>query len=346
MPTKKKEYEDAIFETPHPSQSSLIGHKNILHKLLNILCANKSHHAIIINGKKGIGKATLVYTALKMCLQEYDQKLNQNKDSIAMMLSRTHPDILILEDLPTQKKDKKDISIDQIRAMIEFAQLTPSYLNKKYIIIDPIDSLNNSSANALLKILEEPPATVQFIMTCNKLKSTIQTVISRCIVLHCKPNTYQNCITILNSLNIKKDVNDIELIMQISGYNVATAIEIIRSDAVRFYKALLLDISNQYNTCEKLLLSIAKNTYYPHILQHFTQRILTNISKMSANVINEEHLAIFEIEFFEKYLNTKYPTPLEMEEKINKCINIFSDSEIFKLSNAHLTQTILHIIRK
>ena len=340
--TNKEKEREKVLDIPHPSASTLIGHHETYEKLTNILQSPKPHHAIIIAGPKGIGKTTLIYNVLKNHLQNYDLKINQQIDSIAMLDSNTHPDLLRIEAANNKKGSMEEITIDQIRNLIDFTSLTPSYLDKKYIIIDSIDQLNKSSTNAILKILEEPTSNVQFLMTCHNTKAIIQTVISRCIVLRCNETSHEDFIKILNRIGITENIEEIA---KISQNNTSNAIDIYRANGLEFYRAILSDINSKYNTSDSFLKGM-KNINSIEMIQYLFERIIISITILASGFIKEETMLDFEMESFKEYIDTKYPTVVKMSKKMDQCMDLIKQAKIFNISNQHLIQSLLHIIRQ
>src|SRR3989338_1395027 len=116
----------------------LIGFENIKSKLQDSYQQNRLHHAIMLCGKNGIGKASF---AKEFALEILQAGKNTH-----------HPDLLLIE----REEDKKEISVAKIREIAKFFNQTSAISKNKFIIINSADELNRSSANALLKILEEP----------------------------------------------------------------------------------------------------------------------------------------------------------------------------------------------
>src|SRR5690606_17419303 len=106
------------------------------------------------------------------------------------------PDVIVLEPLPAtaddeKKRDegkpyqrKRNISIEQIRAMQQRLTTRPTLGARRVIVIDPADDLEKSAANALLKSLEEPPQGSYFLLVAHRLGRLLPTIRSRCRLLH------------------------------------------------------------------------------------------------------------------------------------------------------------------
>lgn len=106
-----------------------------------------------------------------------------------------HPDVIVLEPLPATADDekkreegkpyqtKRNIAVEQIRAMQQRLTTRPTLGSRRAVIIDPADDLEKAAANALLKSLEEPPAGTFFLLVAHRLGRLLPTIRSRCRML-------------------------------------------------------------------------------------------------------------------------------------------------------------------
>ena len=165
--------------------NKLIGHKKTFEEFIILYENNNLPNKILLNGKKGIGKSLFV--------NEFLKRIYNEKNSTNLILSNSHPNIFRVK----KNSDKKNIEISQVRELIKFQNGT-SFNNKtKIIIIDDLEFLNISTANALLKSLEEPNGNVIFFLINNNDFKILETIKSRCIEY--KLNLSQKeIITILN----------------------------------------------------------------------------------------------------------------------------------------------------
>ena len=151
------------------SVNNLIGHKVYLNNLEYLYKENKLPNKILLSGYKGIGKALLVKNFL--------YKVFDDNNSHVLINNNSHPNILNIK----KKDDKKIIEIDQIREIIKFTNQSSFNNKSKFIIIDDVEYLNQSSSNALLKSLEEPNFNVNFFLVYNSNLKILDTIKSRCI---------------------------------------------------------------------------------------------------------------------------------------------------------------------
>ena len=167
------------------NQTQLIGHDDLLLTLKNLFDNNKLPNKILFSGQKGIGKCTLSYHLSNYILSKkedfsYDlQKfeINKNNKSYILVNNNSHPNFYLIN----LKDDKKNIEVSQIRDMISFTNKSSFDNEHKIIVIDNLENLNSSSANALLKVIEEPNNKILFFLIHDNQKKMYNTLKSRCI---------------------------------------------------------------------------------------------------------------------------------------------------------------------
>lgn len=144
------------------------------------------HHAWLLTGPEGVGKATFAYRAARRLLGAAPDPSRgvlgaRPDDPVSRLISaQAHPDLLVLERLVEGGKLKKSISVDQARDLPEFFSKSPSQAQARVAIIDAADDLNVNAANALLKILEEPPEHGVLLMVTHAPGRLLATIRSRC----------------------------------------------------------------------------------------------------------------------------------------------------------------------
>ena len=134
--------------------------------------------AYIISGPQGSGKHKLALRmASSMVCSGSGKKPCMKCPDCRKAQEGIHPDIITV----TCAADKKEILVDQIREIVSSAAVMPNDAAKKVYIIDGADKMNIRAQNALLKILEEPPTFVSFILIAENSGGIIETIHSRCI---------------------------------------------------------------------------------------------------------------------------------------------------------------------
>jgi DNA polymerase-3 subunit delta' len=144
------------------------------------------HHAWLLCGPEGSGKATFAWRAARRLLGAAPDPARgllgtRPDDPVARLVTaRSHPDLLVLERAVEGGKTKKSISVDQARDLPEFFSKSPSQARYRVAIIDAADDLNVNAANALLKVLEEPPERGVLFLVSHAPGRLLATIRSRC----------------------------------------------------------------------------------------------------------------------------------------------------------------------
>jgi DNA polymerase-3 subunit delta' len=154
----------------------------------------KLHHAWLVAGPRGIGKASFAHAAARRVLAEaagpaVDLPGIETPDEhpiVKLVEAGSHPDMRWLERLTSEKTGNlvRNISVDQVRDLGEFLSLTAALSPWRVVVIDSVDDLEMSAANALLKMLEEPPPNTLFFLVSHAPGRLLPTIRSRCRMLH------------------------------------------------------------------------------------------------------------------------------------------------------------------
>ena len=179
----------------------LIGFEKEYDDLLKRYKSNNLPNSILIHGLSGIGKRTFLNKLVKNILN-IEFKDNNLDHHLNLFKNNTHPNIKIIEKEIDSKtgKIKSNITIEQIRRLKTFLNSTTTIQNSsKIVIVDSADYLNISSANSMLKILEEPKENTYIFLISNQISLLLPTIRSRCLKI--KFNTHN----LTNFTNIIKD---------------------------------------------------------------------------------------------------------------------------------------------
>jgi DNA polymerase III subunit delta' len=168
----------------------ILGQDRAVEQFASAWASRKLHHAWLLAGPKGVGKASFAHSAARRVLAEaagppidLDGIATPAEHSIVKLIEAgSHPDMRRLERLVNDKTDKlaRNISVDQVRELGEFMALTPALSAWRVVVIDTLDALESSAANALLKMLEEPPANTLFFLVSHAPGRLLPTIRSRC----------------------------------------------------------------------------------------------------------------------------------------------------------------------
>ncbi len=180
--------------TPPPRENPwLTGHDQAEHTLLEALRGGRLPHAWLITGPEGVGRATLAYRFARRLLAGGAGTLEMapTHPVFRRVAAGTHADLLTIEREWDDKKKrlKKNIAADAVREIPGFLHLTPAEGGWRVVIVDGAEDMNAHSANALLKVLEEPPARAVLMLISATPGRLLPTLRSRCRTLSLSPLT-------------------------------------------------------------------------------------------------------------------------------------------------------------
>ena len=168
----------------------IVGQDRAVDQFAEAWAMRRLHHAWLLAGPKGVGKATFAEAAARRVLADAAGpptdlpgiETNDDHPIVKLVNAGSHPDMRWLERLTDEKTEKtaRNISVDQIRELGQFMGMTAALSAWRVAVIDSVDDLETSGANALLKILEEPPANTIFFLVSHAPGRLLPTIRSRC----------------------------------------------------------------------------------------------------------------------------------------------------------------------
>ena len=279
-------------------QLKLFGYKENFNHLANLFNKSNLPSKIILSGPEGIGKSTFAYHFINYALSmdesdAYDIDKNEifsTNKSFNLLNNKTHPNFFSVDLIEA----KKNIEISQIRSMIEYTNKS-SFNNKpRFILINNIEFLNINSANALLKVLEEPNKGVFFILIHNNSKKIKDTITSRCI--NFKLNLSFNEMNKISSSLINSDVYSEFNKDFINNYNTPG----FYLKLLDFAKTNNIDIKKV--TLKEFLLFIIDNNLFkknPYVKKNFSIFVQLYFLQLIKQVNNCDYL----IDLYSKFIN-------------------------------------------
>jgi DNA polymerase-3 subunit delta' len=184
----------AELDVAHPREVfELQGHEAAEAAFEDARARGRLHHAWLLTGPEGVGKATFAYRAARRLLgapaaSSYGLLGADPAHPVSrQVMGRAHPDLLVLERVGEDGKPRKSIPVDEARRLSEFFSKSPAAAPHRVAIIDAADDLNVNAANALLKTLEEPPPKGVLLMVTHSPGRLLPTIRSRCRRLAFQP---------------------------------------------------------------------------------------------------------------------------------------------------------------
>jgi len=167
----------------------IVGQNRAVELFASAWASRKLHHAWLLAGPRGVGKATFARAAARRVLAEaagppFDLPGVETPDEhpmVRLVEASSHPDMRWLERVLNDKGNlNRNIKVEQIRELGEFMSMTAALSPWRVAVIDTVDELESSGANALLKMLEEPPPNTLFFLVSHAPGRLLPTIRSRC----------------------------------------------------------------------------------------------------------------------------------------------------------------------
>jgi DNA polymerase-3 subunit delta' len=169
-----------------------VGHQGAVASLYHAASSGRLHHAWLIGGQVGIGKATLAYRFARWLLAggtSADLAVPVSHPAFKRVAANTHADLLSIERRfdDKRKKMQSEIVIDTVLEVGKFLRLTAGEGGWRVVVVDGAEEMNRNAANALLKLLEEPPKRAILLLVSHAPGRLLPTIRSRCRTLNLAP---------------------------------------------------------------------------------------------------------------------------------------------------------------
>ncbi len=254
--------EESLELNPRHSEL-LLGHEAAERMFLEAFNSDRLHHAWLISGPKGVGKATLAWKIAKFLLTQTDKDDGPGlfgddlpNEASSLNISPDHPDLhrivsgghgglVIAERTENEKTGKlrNDIVIDDIRKLISFYSQTSAEGGWRVAIVDAADEMNVNAANALLKILEEPPEKSIILLLAHAPGKLLPTIKSRCRALSLSTLTEDSVKAVLAGKFPELSIEDLTALTRLSEGAPGRAIELANNDGVGLYRKVSTHLS-------------------------------------------------------------------------------------------------------
>ncbi|MGV8950453.1 MAG: DNA polymerase III subunit delta' [Cypionkella sp.] len=246
---------DRIEGAPHPRHTArLIGQEAAESAFLEAFTGKHLHHGWLITGPRGIGKATLAWKIARFLLATPEDDggmfaapspetldIPEANPVAHRVAALTESRLFLLRRAWDHEKKKLQsiISVDEVRKMKSFFALSAADGGRRVAIIDSIDEMNPAAANALLKLLEEPPARVTILMISHQPAKLLPTIRSRCRELRLGPLSAENLSDALTQAGGEVAPNESIPLAELAGGSVGEAFRMTNLEGLRLYDSLI-----------------------------------------------------------------------------------------------------------
>jgi DNA polymerase-3 subunit delta' len=248
---------DALSGVKLPRETTiLIGHAAAEQALLEAYRSGRMHHAWILVGERGTGKATLAHRLARFVFahpdpasaevaQARDLSVASDQPAARRVAIGVHANLLHLQ-RDWNERDKRyrtELSVESVRRITPFLGTTAGEGGWRIVIVDAADDMNRSAANAILKNLEEPPRRTIFLLLARSRGALLPTIQSRCRTLDLAPLSSEEMSAVMRQVAPEiADEQEEGLAAALAGGSVRRLIELWRNDGVQLYRLMLAAI--------------------------------------------------------------------------------------------------------
>ena len=253
----------------------LVGHENAERELRRLVEAGRLPHAILLSGPRGIGKATLAFRLARFLLAGPSSgeglEVEPESSVFRRVVSGGHADLLTVERAydPRRRRLRSDIIVEDTRAIAGFFRLTAAEEGWRIVIVDGAEEMNRNAANALLKILEEPPRRGLLLLVSHSPGRLLPTVRSRCRHFPLNPLPRPLVLQLLGQYRPELARSEAEALAGLAEGSIGRAIELADAGGLALYRSILgilaqvprVEIAELYAFADKLSRPDAEDAY-------------------------------------------------------------------------------------
>jgi DNA polymerase-3 subunit delta' len=338
---------DQLEGVPHPREATrLFGHDKAIELFLEALQKNKLHHAWLLLGKEGIGKATLAYLFAKFILSpppeaSTNYEVDVSSRNVQLISSGAHPNLLVLQRTwnPKTKKFRSLISVDDVRELQHFLGRTAGMGKWRVVIVDKADDLNMNAANALLKMLEEPPAYCLFLLVSSEPGKLPITIRSRCQKFRLEAlddATLRSAVSHISQQagSTPPDADQLATILKLAEGSVRLALEFSGTRSIKDFDEIMqiLDLLPRVDQQKTIILAErlsgrANDQDYHSFLNQLSIQLANRIKQMVLKGQGDKHSLAQWTELWETITTKKNEVDLLNLDRGNFILDLFAHIE-------------------
>lgn len=278
---------DRVSGAPHPRETlRVFGHSTAEQTFLSAWASGRLHHGWLITGPRGVGKATLAWAMARFLLATPDPQddglfgapplpetlsISPDHPVARRMMALSEPGLFLLrrggagstendqEKALAEGRFSADIRVSEVRKLKGFFSLSAADGGRRVVIVDAADELNTNAANAILKLLEEPPARTTLLLVCHQPARLLPTIRSRCRTLRLGALDPQDMQKALDQAGISPVPETLPALSELAGGSVGAAIRLHQLEGLSLYADILGVLASEPRPDRPRLLALAQS---------------------------------------------------------------------------------------
>ncbi len=251
-PAEREKLEWPYEWAPPWRSQRLVGHDDAEKTMLAAQQSGRLHHAWLLTGPRGIGKATLAWRFARflLCGQQQgglfgdgpaDLEVAPDAPGRALVDARSHPDLFHLRRSvnPDTGRMRAEIAVDDVRGLGAFMHMTPAMGKWRVAIVDSADEMNRNSANAVLKVLEEPPPNAVLLIVAHAPGRLLPTIRSRCRRLAMQPLAEETVVRLLGDYAPATKPEERIALARLAEGSIGRALELSGAGSLDLYREMV-----------------------------------------------------------------------------------------------------------